>query len=52
MKWTQTSHMLIMWILISKNVVDDFESSTNKRECFYNPMDPGLHSQRIWDLYL
>ena len=34
--------MLLIWILISKNVFDDFESSTDKRERFYDPMDPGL----------
>ena len=34
--------MLFIWILITKNVVDDFECSTDKRERFYDPMDPGL----------
>ena len=35
--------MLLIWILISKNIVDDFKSSTDKRERFYDPMDPGLN---------
>ena len=42
MERNETSQMLIIWILISINVVDDFECSTDKRERFYDPMDPGL----------
>ena len=42
MERIETSHMLFLWILISINVVDDFESSTDKRERFYDLMDPGL----------
>ena len=41
-KRNETSHMLFIWILVSKNVVDDFECFTDKRERFYDPMDPGL----------
>ena len=42
MEQYETSHMLFFWILICINVVDDFKSSTDKRERFYDPMDPGL----------
>ena len=40
----ETSHMLFIWTVISETLVDDFESSTDKRERSYDPMVPGLRA--------